>query len=65
MSDDRENRIERATHVVGESQSQVTIKVAGQRHEIRTSASAVEIAERIRRSAARRRAEQKMKARGL
>lgn len=62
---DREKRLERATKVPSGGRSRVTINVGSQRHEVRTSASAIEIAERIKRSATRRRAEQKMRERGL
>ena len=63
MSGSREKRIERATKVPGGTPRLTRLK--GETRYVETSESAIETALRIKRSAARRRAEQRMRGRGL
>jgi hypothetical protein len=64
MSEKR-GRLERATKSVGSEECLTTLKIEGESVTLRTSASPVELAMAVKRIAARRRAETKMRQRGL
>jgi len=65
MAENEKRRIERATRIEGRSECLTTMKIDGETVQMRTSASPVEVAMAVKRMAARRRAEQRMKQRGL